>query len=175
MQIQVQVIHKLTCGQPCQVPNLPGLWDEILSQNPSVMENNWMQAHHFMCHPSFWPPLYSLMFIPPNDMMAPWGICTQWSERELTSLLMAMWPSQEALWHLIQTHLFAHVWCQIHFMALTLLGSTAKSQMISSRCSWISGTLQSTPEIQEHLEHLEEIIWDFADASHLCKCSACPL
>jgi hypothetical protein len=23
--------------------------------------------------------------------------------------------------------------------------------------------LQSTPEIQEHLEHLEEIIWDFAD------------
>jgi hypothetical protein len=30
-----------------------------------------------------------------------------------------------------------------------------------------SGALQSTSEIQEHLEHLEEIIWDFADENNV--------
>jgi hypothetical protein len=33
--------------------------------------------------------------------MGPWEICTQWSERELTALILAMRPSREALQNLL--------------------------------------------------------------------------
>jgi hypothetical protein len=32
------------------------------------------------------------MFVPPDVATVPWGVQTQWSEGELTSLLMAMQP-----------------------------------------------------------------------------------
>jgi hypothetical protein len=53
------------------------------------------------CHPSFQPPMFGLTFVPPNVATTPWGVQTQWSKRELTSLLMAMRPSREVLQQLL--------------------------------------------------------------------------
>jgi hypothetical protein len=64
----------------CQVPNFPQIWEEILSRPSNVVENNWMQACSFACHPSCRPPLFGLMFVLPNTPMGPWEIHTQWSE-----------------------------------------------------------------------------------------------
>jgi hypothetical protein len=85
----------------CQVTNLPQIWEEILNCQSGNLDNDWTQACCFVHHPSFRPPMFGLTFVPPNIAMAPWGVRTQWRERELTSLLMAMWPSQEALQQLL--------------------------------------------------------------------------
>jgi hypothetical protein len=84
-----------------QVTNLLRIWEEILSRQSSNSDNDWMQAHCFARHPSFRLPMFSLTFVPPDIAMAPWGVQTQWSERELTSLLMVMRPSREALQQLL--------------------------------------------------------------------------
>jgi hypothetical protein len=60
-----------------------------------------MQAHSFARHPSCRPPLFSLTFVLPDTPTGPWEINTQWSERELTALILAMWPSREALQNLL--------------------------------------------------------------------------
>jgi hypothetical protein len=60
-----------------------------------------MQARRFVRHPSFQPPMFGLTFVPPDVATMPWGVRTQWSERELTGLLMAMRPSREALQQLL--------------------------------------------------------------------------
>jgi hypothetical protein len=84
-----------------QVTNLPRIWEEILSRQSGNSDNDWMQAHRFAHHPSFPPPMFGLTFVPPDVATTPWGVQTQWSERELTSLLMAMRPSREALQQLL--------------------------------------------------------------------------
>jgi hypothetical protein len=60
-----------------------------------------MQARSFAHHPSCRPPLFGLTFVPPDMPMGPWEIHTQWSEQELTALILAMRPSQEALQNLL--------------------------------------------------------------------------
>jgi hypothetical protein len=59
-----------------QVPNFPRIWEEILSQPSDVAENNWMQACSFACHPSCHPPLFGLMFVPPDTLTGPWEIAS---------------------------------------------------------------------------------------------------
>jgi hypothetical protein len=81
----------------CQVPNFPRIWEEILSRPSDIAENNWMQARSFACH----PPLFGLTFVPPDTPTGPWEISTQWSERELMALILAMRPSREALQNLL--------------------------------------------------------------------------
>jgi hypothetical protein len=76
-----------------QVPNFLQIWEEILSWPSDVAENNWMQACSFARHPSCHPPLFSLTFVPPDTLTGPWEISTQWSERELMALILAMRPS----------------------------------------------------------------------------------
>jgi hypothetical protein len=85
----------------CQVTNLPRIWEEILSHQSGNSDNDQTQAHHFAHHSSFWPPMFGLTFVPPDVATTPWGVRTQWSERELTGLLMAMRPSREALQQLL--------------------------------------------------------------------------
>jgi hypothetical protein len=85
----------------CQVPNFLQIWEEILSWPSDVAENNWMQARSFAHHPSCHPPLFSLMFVPPDTLTGPWEISTQCSEQELTALILAMWPLREALQNLL--------------------------------------------------------------------------
>jgi hypothetical protein len=84
-----------------QVTNLPRIWEEILSCQSGNLDNDWTQAHHFVRHRSFWPPMFGLTFVPPDVATTPWGVRTQWSERELTGLLMAMRPSRGALQQLL--------------------------------------------------------------------------
>jgi hypothetical protein len=60
-----------------------------------------MQARSFACHPSCRPPLFGLTFVLPDTLMGPWEISTQWSERELTALILAMRPSREVLQNLL--------------------------------------------------------------------------
>jgi hypothetical protein len=84
-----------------QVTNLPRIWEEILSRQSSNSDNDWTQARRFACHPSFRLPMFGLMFVPPDVATMPWGVRTQWSERELTGLLMVMRPSWEALQQLL--------------------------------------------------------------------------
>jgi hypothetical protein len=94
----------------CQVPNFLQIWEEILSQPSEVAENNWMQARSFARHPSCCPPLFSLTFVPPDMPAGPWEIRTQWSERELTALILAMRPSREALQNLLHyADVFIHM------------------------------------------------------------------
>jgi hypothetical protein len=85
----------------CQVSNFLRIWEEILSRPSDVAENNWMQARSFPCHPSCCPPLFGLTFVPPDTPTGPWEISTQWSERELMALILAMWPLQEVLQNLL--------------------------------------------------------------------------
>jgi hypothetical protein len=84
-----------------QVTNLLQIWEEILSHQSGNSDNDWTQACRFVCHPSFRPPMFGLMFVPPDVVTTPWGVRTQWTERELTGLLMAMRPSREALQQLL--------------------------------------------------------------------------
>jgi hypothetical protein len=84
-----------------QVPNFLRIWEEILSRPSDVVENNWMQARSFARHPSCRPPLFGLTFVPPDMPTGPWEISTQWSERELMALILAMRPSREALQNLL--------------------------------------------------------------------------
>jgi hypothetical protein len=60
-----------------------------------------MQARSFARHPSCHPPLFGLTFVPPDTPTGPWEISTQWSERELMALILAMRPSREALQNLL--------------------------------------------------------------------------
>jgi hypothetical protein len=60
-----------------------------------------MQARSFAHHPSCRPPLFGLTFVPPDTPTGPWEISTQWSERELMALILAMRPSREALQNLL--------------------------------------------------------------------------
>jgi hypothetical protein len=60
-----------------------------------------MQARSFARHPSCHPPLFGLTFVPPDMPTGPWEISTQWSERELMALILAMRPSREALQNLL--------------------------------------------------------------------------
>ena len=76
-----------------QVPLLPRIWDQILSRLSNATENDWTQVRCFTQHPASHPPLFGLTFMPPSTPTAPWGIRTQWSEHELTSLLVAIRPS----------------------------------------------------------------------------------
>jgi hypothetical protein len=64
----------------CQVINLPWIWEEILNRQSGNSDNDWMQAHRFVCHPSFQPPMFGLTFVPPDVATTPWGVQTQWSE-----------------------------------------------------------------------------------------------
>jgi hypothetical protein len=84
-----------------QVPRLPRIWDEILNRSTAGEMNNWAQARRFMRHAAVYPPDYGLAFFPPNTPNAPWGIRTQWSERELTGLLLAIRPNRDALQNLL--------------------------------------------------------------------------
>jgi hypothetical protein len=84
-----------------QVTNLPRIWEEILSHQSGNSDNDWTQARRFAHHPSFRPPMFGLTFVPPDVATVPWGVQTQWSKQELTSLLMAMQPLQEALQQLL--------------------------------------------------------------------------
>jgi hypothetical protein len=45
--------------------------------------------------------MFGLTFVPPDVVTMPWGVRTQWSEQELTGLLMAMQPSREVLQQLL--------------------------------------------------------------------------
>jgi hypothetical protein len=84
-----------------QVTNLLQIWEEILSCQSGNLDNDWTQARRFACHPSFQPPMFGLMFVPPDIATMPWGVRTQWSERELTGLLMVMRPLREVLQQLL--------------------------------------------------------------------------
>jgi hypothetical protein len=53
----------------------------------------------------------SLTFVLPNTLTGPWEISTQWSEQELTALILVMRPSQEALQNLLHyADAFIHMW-----------------------------------------------------------------
>jgi hypothetical protein len=67
-----------------QVTNLPQIWEEILSCQSGNSDNDWTPAHRFARHPSFRPLMFGLTFVPPDIATTPWGVRTQWSERELT-------------------------------------------------------------------------------------------
>jgi hypothetical protein len=98
-----------------QVPNFPQIWEEILSSD--VMENNWMQACSFAHHPSCRPPLFDLMFVPPDMLTGPWEICTQWSEQELMALILVMWPSREVLQSLLHyANTFICMWLALNLL-----------------------------------------------------------
>jgi hypothetical protein len=58
----------------CQVTNLLRIWEEILSHQSGNSDNDWTQAHRFARHPSFWPPMFGLTFIPPDIATMPWGV-----------------------------------------------------------------------------------------------------
>jgi hypothetical protein len=110
-----------------QVPNFLWIWEEILSWPSDVAENNWMQARSFAHHPSCRPPLFSLMFVPPDMPTGPWEICTQWSEQELTALMRGAAKSpalcqhvhlhvaglKPALWY---QHPQVHPWADVHHL-----------------------------------------------------------
>jgi hypothetical protein len=57
-----------------QVTNFPQIWEEILNCQSGNSDNDWTQARHFACHPSFRPPMFGLTFVPPNVATAPWGV-----------------------------------------------------------------------------------------------------
>jgi hypothetical protein len=57
-----------------QVTNLLRIWEEILSCQSGNSDNDWTQAHRFACHPSFRPPMFGLMFVPPDVVTTPWGV-----------------------------------------------------------------------------------------------------
>jgi hypothetical protein len=65
--------------------------------------------------------MFGLTFVPPDVAATPWGVRTQWSERELTSLLMAMRPSQEALQQLLH---YADTFICMHLALNPLRGAS---------------------------------------------------
>jgi hypothetical protein len=65
--------------------------------------------------------MFGLMFVPPDIAMTPWGVRTQWSKQELTSLLMVMWPLQEVLQQLLH---YANAFVCTHPVSNPLRGAS---------------------------------------------------
>ena len=105
----------------CQVPLLPRIWDQILSRLSNAAKNDWTQVRRFTRHPASHPPLFGLTFVPPSTPTAPWGIRTQWSERELMSLLAVIQPLRDALSQLL---CFADAFVRMQSASIPLRGIT---------------------------------------------------
>jgi hypothetical protein len=95
------------------------------------LDNDWTQARRFVRHPSFRPPMFGLTFVPPDVATTPWGVRTQWSERELTGLLMAMQPSREVLQQLHYADAFVRMRPASNALRSASIARFAPEQMFS--------------------------------------------